>query len=664
MRTTRRNGQLPSCEPCRKSKLRCDHATPVCGRCVRRSRQNLCLYHPAPLTRADLPRARQKSTHVELHDGCGIWSQKKVSVSTPGFLGHTSYSDVFTDNGSDILTGGLASSINQLPFDAQRVQLGARALLLLKYLPLCRAIVTARFKVWKGWTLGWPITDMILTVTEEAWQALQQEASDEHKRALLLSRRLFEKSAHPMEIHATTSWSEFAAITAGRWETIGLLFTVVGLAMEFVSHEDTMFSDHGWTDVKSLAVIATAVGDLCLQFCDSAGIMNDMVCWLLLHHFSLLSVVYGDSDYRPWKKLGELSSAVFALGLHQESPDAPFFLHEMRKRTLIGAYSADKALATFLGRPPLISWRYCDIQMPLDLSCEEIAAEPDTREAAIANLTIDGWNQEGSLAKGAWARVSLLTGQLREKVLELFLTSRTENLAQQVNELSEELHQTYEQLPAFLHWQPKGGSKRPSMDEPLLFDLHLEFLYNDFLLYRLLAKRTHTHPEGIISISLEILNAFLSIVARVHREPILGWDIAWNLCYAGLPSAGVLCADLLCRFRRQLPESPASPRSEIIQKLSIFASHLDTMVQPDEGNYQIAQQGQKAIRHILDQVLSARHEPGSTASYVFQESDRKQEIVDTDWLDGMDFDDGGLFADWPGGTADSHEPWLAWMNFS
>lgn len=46
----RRNGKLQSCEPCRKSKLRCDHVVPACGRCIKRGRTDSCFYHPNPLT--------------------------------------------------------------------------------------------------------------------------------------------------------------------------------------------------------------------------------------------------------------------------------------------------------------------------------------------------------------------------------------------------------------------------------------------------------------------------------------------------------------------------------------------------------------------------------------------------------------------------------------
>ena len=40
-----------SCEPCRKSKLKCDHVLPTCGRCIQRKIGHRCIYHPAPMSR-------------------------------------------------------------------------------------------------------------------------------------------------------------------------------------------------------------------------------------------------------------------------------------------------------------------------------------------------------------------------------------------------------------------------------------------------------------------------------------------------------------------------------------------------------------------------------------------------------------------------------------
>lgn len=100
---------------------------------------------------------------------------------------------------------------------------------------------------------------------------------------------------------------------------------------------------------------------------------------------------------------------------------------------MVATFTIDKILATFLGRPPLISWRYCDIQLPLDLSFKEMLSEPAWLEQKISRLEQNGgWNEEGSITKGAWARVSLLKSILREKVLELSLSYRVEDISRKV----------------------------------------------------------------------------------------------------------------------------------------------------------------------------------------------------------------------------------------
>ncbi|KAJ6043032.1 hypothetical protein N7460_004387 [Penicillium canescens] len=678
MATPRRNGQLSSCEPCRTSKLRCDHTSPVCGRCSRRGLHNRCIYHPAPLTNqvtAIHPKKKKRcvahgtdtlnisSSPTNEKDG---WTQKKFSVSAPGFLGQTSYSDVFTDTRSGLPAEALSlGGHDTVPVDTKRVHLGAQVLALLENLPFYRDLVTARFKIWKGWTIGWPITNMVFTVVEEMWNDPDYDGMDLCQQTLLMSKKLFETHARPLEVRPSMSWEDFKSASFGRWEVIGLLFILTGITTDWISHDDPIFTRQGAMDAKRLAITATAVGDTCLQFCDSSGIINDIVSWLLLHQTSLLAIVYGESDFRPWRKLGELSTTVFALGLHQDSSaNTPFFLAEMRKRTMVAAYTVDKVLATFLGRPPLISWRYCDIQMPLDLSVEEIFADPPFRDAAIRKLDKHtGWNQEASLMKGAWPRVAFVTSVLREKVLELSLSCRTSDLSHRVENLSHESRQERQLLPEFLHWNPDSdGSVISRVEEDLLFEVHMEFLYNDFLLYRTLAQRTETEPEAIIDISREILSAVILMVSKKIRSGHSLNSHIGNMCLPGLPSAGVLSVELL-RQTRPTPRSTALnlPRSEIIQNLTLFASYLDAIIAPHDGNYRVAQQGQRAIRHVLNQVLSVNSGPcsisvGPAAGHKLTEDDNLPHDMNTD-------DD--LFLGWfDGSMPQMSESWLAWVNFT
>lgn len=303
MATPRRNGQLSSCEPCRTSKLRCDHTSPRCGRCERRGLR--CVYHPAPLTRsADriTPARRRPAFRQSDQLGSGskslnndeTWTRKKVSVSA-GFLGQTSYSDVFTDTTSGLSTGRLhVVDQDTIPVDSRRINLGAQVLALLENLPFYREVITARFKVWKGWTIGWKVTDMVLTVVEKMWNSYEKEEMDTMPRAVLMSRRLFETHTRSFDITSSTTWEEFQITASGRWETIGLLFTLVGVATDLVSHDHPIFTDPDAMDANTLANTASAVGDICLQFCDNSGIINDIVSWMLLHQITLLGVVYGE----------------------------------------------------------------------------------------------------------------------------------------------------------------------------------------------------------------------------------------------------------------------------------------------------------------------------------------------------------------------------------
>ncbi|KAM3065299.1 hypothetical protein ACMFMF_011237 [Clarireedia jacksonii] len=103
----RRNGHLPSCEPCRKGKLACDHQLPFCGRCVRRGlaggvekeqgvgvgdegkdERTTCVYIDAPMTRKvrigdDRARAdyRTQITEDEQHEAGGEQSGDQEEVS-------------------------------------------------------------------------------------------------------------------------------------------------------------------------------------------------------------------------------------------------------------------------------------------------------------------------------------------------------------------------------------------------------------------------------------------------------------------------------------------------------------------------------------------------------------------------------------------------------
>ena len=165
--------------------------------------------------------------------------------------------------------------------------------------------------------------------------------------------------------------------------------------------------------------------EACLVLCDHVDACNDLKV-VLLHYTTVLQSYCGESGeswlmsslftcllykgYLLWRRHGSLVAAVTALGLHQESETSdrlPFIVSEMRKRLFIVIYHHDKLRATFMGRPPLLSRRYCTCATLLDLSEELIMATEESVALARSKLDANGWNTSGEVHPATLARVRL-----------------------------------------------------------------------------------------------------------------------------------------------------------------------------------------------------------------------------------------------------------------
>ncbi|KAJ5708555.1 hypothetical protein N7488_008356 [Penicillium malachiteum] len=375
---------------------------------------------------------------------------------------------------------------------------------------------------------------------------------------------------------------------------------------------------------KELGELALSATETCLAFCNDAGVLNNVVSWLNSRRTTLTTLIYGDKDYRSWRALGDLSTIVFSLGLNQPSPDpeTPFWLSETRKRLMGRAFSTDKQLATFLGRPPRISWRFCDISLPLDLDFKDIIAEPEVRDLAISRLDEDGWNEIENDRQAVWLRVSLIMGPVRESILELSLNHQVENLPARIEELVQQSELTWASLPSFLHRRHDPEVPSPAKVLPcehsVYLQLHLDFIYNQFMLYRILSKRLNVWSPELIKVSQEILGEVLFLIDTRVRNMTLTPEISWVISFFGLSSAGVLSIELVRRASNSNIDDPSVaattpfPRSRVIQALSNFASYLQTIVRPHEGNYDICQQARETIGRVLDFVLTDAPKPDST----------------------------------------------------
>jgi hypothetical protein len=136
-----------------------------------------------------------------------------------------------------------------------------------------------------------------------------------------------------------------------------------------------------------------------------------------------------------WRRMGDLATDLFALGLNREStysPDfIPFFLAESRRRMFSKAYYLDKMFAMMFLRPPRIATRHADCKPPLELSDDEMFSNsPNISSQARKSLTNDGWNTDGRCRPTTWARVRYILGEFREDIVEYQIQLRryTDNI--------------------------------------------------------------------------------------------------------------------------------------------------------------------------------------------------------------------------------------------
>ncbi|CAD6589419.1 MAG: hypothetical protein ASARMPRED_004039 [Alectoria sarmentosa] len=539
-----------------------------------------------------------------------------IDASPPasGFLGSTSYSAVFTEGQSHIIIEDNAlsreiknrgSQPSKLPsWDSSKVMEGAEILSLLAGLSRYEPALNRWYKVQCITTITYYIRECIALVPPEL-----KGNHVRSKSLVTLSHKVFLRTSTPCSLDAKISSREYPSFLMGEnlcWEIVGLILTTLGLSaisMDEVQIYDECDSETNW---KDLALQLLRAGDQCIVFCEQFGHLKDIGVTLILMNFILHTQVYGDADYHCWRKSGDLTTALFALGLHQEpKSELPFFLAEMHRKLFWFAYMSDKNFATFFGRPPMINGKYCLCKMPLDLEDNQLALEGEALARALNDLDPEGWNPNSAAGNASWLRVSFISTKFREEILELSLGVGTDDLDERARSLKERLRQSEKSLPLKLRDRPdRWVLERTVAENFFLLSKHLDFVYNDFLIERTLVKQLRVSPTELVTVSTSLLSSMLILTGNRHRQGWYANDLPWLIALYALPPAGVLALELLHHSRNKLQANYNFPRSEIIQKLSNLISSIDFIVRPTNGNFIICGQAKKMLQAILDTVLS------------------------------------------------------------
>ena len=456
-----------------------------------------------------------------------------------GFLGATSYSAILKEHsvGAGMCDPDEVEDTPDLPpVSAERIQQGAELLALLRDIPLFEKFTLRWYSLYEG-----------ILVMRPAWSIWIKELWSEYGRLLIegkpdqlrnLSELVWRNTRKPMSIHGQMTAQEWAMAASGRnlrWEVVGIILTLVGLVAANVSDWNSIFKDiPQYIDRATFAERMRKASEFCLCFCYEAEVLNDLYVTFMYEDLVLVECMKGDAHYAAWQRTGEVCDAVVAMGLHQGNKvDAktPFFLSELRKKIFISAYGRDKQIATFLGRPLRLSYRYCKMEMPLDLTDEVFFLHGAELEARLASVDERGWSHSGELCRNTWCRVWFQHSRLREDILEIALGSDEEDISLKSQHIKQNLERDHASYPAIMRVPPEelfqGNDGKTygiahqdaslrGINAIFILCIHAGILHTEFLLQRAIISRKNADYKELIPISRKILN--LVLLAQSHRE--------------------------------------------------------------------------------------------------------------------------------------------------
>ncbi|EPS29977.1 hypothetical protein PDE_04927 [Penicillium oxalicum 114-2] len=630
--TTRRNGTLQSCEPCRRAKQRCDHERPVCRRCIAKRIDDRCFYHPAPMTRrrasdnnittsrpslvpakrlTSQPTSNASSPGSGSLQGGRLYAPLEMPSALPGYMGSTSFTAVLAEHRNEIAfeQGENAEPLPVLVVEPDRVQSGAEVLLFLHNLKLRRRLIEIFYNRSCNVVVPKMVVDAMLDSIDEIFSGFN--SNDLIPQLQNLATQICQNSSRALTTHSTITAEEYCASFTGRnfrWEALGNIFSLCGQQVVVTPDNDPLVAEGGDLGAKErLLEQLTLASTICLNFCDQASMANEILACLQYNDVMLRTQLYGDSSYQAWRRLGDLTATIYAAGLHvdtENSDDYPFFLKQWRRCCFTSAFYMDKTLATFLGRPPLLNYRYCTLTPPLDLSDEDLVAGGEKLNQAISELDSAGWSTSATRNRMSMGRIRFQLSVYRDQTLEIALGCRQgQDLVRKCNDILEGVRAVWESTPDHLRYDRNSADSVDHNGWLTILYLYLNYLYTCFLIQRALIKHTNTGQEALCDISRQVLSMVNSMTTRRSAMVDLDRHYSWIALTYGVPSSGVLLLELLHQSHQPGPHSVVLPRAELIRNLSVFVSMLSWVARPGHGNYRTCKEAEKNLSRILDQVL-------------------------------------------------------------
>jgi hypothetical protein len=223
--------------------------------------------------------------------------------TTPGYLGSTSFSAVFSEHRANIsfeegnyAPDGVLSELT----DHYRLESGLEVIKFLYRNNIWEILIRKFYAGHLMAVVSNLIIRAIIKSLRRIFDAIDRE-KDVEKQLRDLVQRIFQSSAHPLTSHASMTVEEyFASFTDEnlRWEVVGLVLATAGTAMMSTSDDDPDVlrvapDAQGAEMLRSRLVEASRT---CLLFCATAASVNELLGFYQYNDMLLRTQYYGDTS--------------------------------------------------------------------------------------------------------------------------------------------------------------------------------------------------------------------------------------------------------------------------------------------------------------------------------------------------------------------------------
>ena len=319
----RRNGKHQACEPCRKSKQRCDHTMPVCSRCKRRRVTSECKYAPSPIevstkrstatgvpSSTDVVPSSDTTVGLRQSEGYEIFAAGSTYVQKcpNGYLGPTAYSAIFLEQQGKLDMGfldpckGYYKYTDDAPIcehshnlrvshkigchtpTAAAIRLGVDILRAMPSQDICTRLVE-RYGVFEDIVSHKPTMKIVHQSWWDTYGPYLKEPQDA-AQLFAVSEELCRNAWSFLGAELPRSQKEWVHSCQGhsfRWELLGVLLSMFGLAAMSLPEWDPLFAtqEGQCNDRRKFACSMRDLVEGCLLLCDHADNVSTLGVYLL-----------------------------------------------------------------------------------------------------------------------------------------------------------------------------------------------------------------------------------------------------------------------------------------------------------------------------------------------------------------------------------------------